>query len=212
MWYYENSTTQGDLNMYGRIASRICERLIQNHTIPERKRAVYLYGFEVILSSFVYFLIFLFTSIISKCLTASLFFWLGIFIIRKIAGGHHAKSYLSCHLLFESNHIIFILLLHFVSSALYAYIILASLTIAILSILFFAPIDHKNKPFIKTEYKRYRLFCLVYCALLATATALYWYNVIPNHLFMFSFSIGTLSATISLLCGKIINYKERRAT
>ena len=55
MWYYENSTTQGDLNMYGRIASRICERLIQNHTIPERKRAVYLYGFEVILSSFVYF-------------------------------------------------------------------------------------------------------------------------------------------------------------
>lgn len=212
MWYDGYNTTQGDSNMYGKIASRICEQLIQNHTIPEKKRAIYLYGFEVILSSLVYFVIFLSVSIFFQCLTASLFFWLGIFMIRKIAGGHHAKSYLSCHLLFEGNHILFVLLFHIVSPNLYPYIIFSSLVIAFLSILFFAPIDHKNKPFIKTEYKRFRLLCLIYCALLAITTSLYWYGVIPNHPFMFSFSIGTLSATISLLCGKIINYKERRAT
>lgn len=194
--------------MYSKLASLICEHLIQNQTIPETKRAVYLYGFEVILSSLVYLFIFLFVSIISQCLISSLFFWLGIFIIRKIAGGHHANSYLSCHLLFESNHILFIFLFQLIPYSLYTYIILPIFMITLLSLLFIAPIDHKNKPFIKNEYKRYRLLCLLYCVALAILATLYLLHIIPNHPFLFSFAIGTLSATISLLCGKTINYKK----
>ena len=206
------NTTQGGFYMYGKLALLICDRLIKNNAIPESKRAVYKYGFEVIISSFIYLLIFLFVSILFQCFVPSIFFWLGIFLIRKIAGGHHAKSYLSCHLLYESNHIIFVILFHIVSFSLYPCIILFSLGFAFLSILLLAPIDHKNKPFIKTEYRRFRLLCLLYCVVLAIIFTLYLLRIIPNHSFIFSYAIGTLSATISLLCGKIINYRERKRT
>ena len=87
-------------------------------------------------------------------------------------------------------------------------IITVSLLISSVIVLFFAPIDHPNKPFIKTEKKRFRILSCIYAfviILVAVSTIIFYSANYANYLFGYSF--GTLVATISLVAAKI-NYKK----
>ena len=195
--------------MYNKIALKMTSWFINKGVIDDSKKSIYKYGFEVLMSSLVYFFIFAITSILTKSVFPSIFFWLGLFVIRKVAGGHHAHSYTSCHILFESNHIIFIILFKIIPSFWYQSIILGILSFSLISIFLFAPVDHANKPFIKNERKQFRIWSLAYCAVLLLALIMCFAKILPSNNLLFSYSLGSLSATISLLIGKIIRIKER---
>lgn len=189
--------------MYKKLASVTTDYYIKRGVIEAEKQEVYRYGFEVLLSTFVYALIFIVTSIISKTLIPSLLFWLGFFIIRKISGGFHCKTYLSCHLLFFINHILFIVLYKYLPNTISEWCSIGFILIASLLIFLFAPIDNANKPFIKTEKKRFRTLSCIYACILIMIAALN-YLFLPFGHITFCFATGSLSAAISLLCGKII--------
>lgn len=196
--------------MYNKIASNITDCFIKRGVIDNSKKEIYKYGFEVLISSAMYFLLFALISIITNSVFPSFLFWLGLFIIRKTAGGHHAKNYTACHVHFEANHILFIILFRFFPKIWYKTSIIGIITICLISILLFAPVDHINKPFINSEYKRFRILSLVYCAVLLIVLILYVINILPSNELSFAYSIGSLSATISLLSGKITRFIERK--
>lgn len=196
--------------MYHLVAVKITDHFIKKKIVDAQKKDIYYYGFEVLISSAMYFLIFLGIALISQSLVASVFFWLGLFIVRKVAGGHHAGSYQKCHILFAANHILFVILLKLLDQSIYYVSILAILSLCILCIVCFAPVDHKNKPFIKNEYKRYKRFSIIYSIVLVAIVVAFAIKLLKVNTFAFGFSIGTLSATISLLCAKIIRAKERK--
>ena len=176
---------------------------IKRGIINESKHDVYCYGFEVFLSTLVYTIIFIVTAIISKTLVQSLLFWLGFFIIRKICGGYHAKTYWSCHLIFFTNHIIFIVLYKHLPGSLFNLLSLVCLLISSILIFLFAPIAPPNKPFIKNERGRFRKYSCVYSVLLLLLLLLKLFIPVVNNN-TFSFSIGSFSAAIALLLGKYI--------
>lgn len=196
--------------MYNRLALKITNWFIAKKIIDESKKSIYAYGFEVIISGLVYFTIFIVCSIISSSLTESIFFWLGLFALRRVAGGFHAATYKLCHIIFEANHILFILILNFIPNVYYKHITISILLFTIICVLIWAPVDHKNKPFIKTEHKRFKTYSRIYCVIILIIGVLHSVNLIPFNKLLFSFSIGTLSATISLLIAKIIRNKERK--
>lgn len=195
--------------MYKEIANKITNTLIKKSIVCNEQRDLCLYGFEILISSLFYFIIFLVCSLISKTVLPSFFFWLGLFIFRKIAGGHHSKTYTTCHILFALNHIAFIIIVKLIQTELYHPIIYTILTIAIISLVFIAPVDHKNKPFIETEYIHFRLLSIIYGVVLMMILGLLITKLIAPTPYVFSYSIGTLSASISLLIGKITRKKER---
>ena len=195
--------------MYKKLAQIISNKFIQKGLIDEAKKDIYIYGLEYIVSNIVYLAIFFALCLLTKTLLPSLCFWLGIFLLRKIAGGHHAKTYLSCHFLFAFNHILFIFIQYIFPQQYYQNFIVASLLITIVSIFTCAPVDHKNKPFIKTEYHRYKILSHIYGSILLVLWILIVFQIIPSNQYIFSFTFGTISATISLLCAKIIRTKER---
>jgi accessory gene regulator B len=196
--------------LYRYVANVLTQKFINLKIIDANKQNIYLYGFEMLISNFVYSLIFIILSLVTDTLIASFFFWIGLFLVRKTAGGHHSNSYISCHILFASNHIIFILLYKFLPYKWLYICIVAMLCFSIITILFFAPVDHKNKPFIKTEYKRYKLLSKIYCIILIATLIFIVSKVIAVNLTGLGFFFGTFSATVSLLCAKIIRLKERR--
>lgn len=202
--------------MYKKIAISLTESFIRRNILDEEKREICTYGFEMIIANLTYFLIFIATAVVTKTVLDSFFFWLGLFLIRRIAGGHHSDSYFSCHCLSTLNHILFIVLIKYIPMSLFHYCSYSISIVAILSLIFFAPVDHKNKPFIKTEFARFRKYSLIYSFILTIVTLLYYlghcFGNIPFNVdsFIFSYSFGTLSATVSLLSAKIIRYKERK--
>lgn len=198
--------------MYNKVALNITNWFIKRGIIDSTKKTIYQYGFEVLISSLMYFLFFLLISMITDSIIPSILFWLGLFFVRKIAGGHHAKSYTACHIHFEVNHILFILLFKFFPQSWYRISIIGIIMFCFISILLFAPVDHANKPFINNEYNRFRILSLIYCAVLLIVLALSIIKFLPNNNYLFAYSIGSLSATISLLSGKIIRFIERKKT
>ena len=178
--------------------------------IDKNKEDIYKYGFEMLISNLVYMVIFIIFCILTNSLWQSLCFWMGLFLVRKTAGGHHANSYLSCHFLFAANHLILIALIKLLSERLHYFIILFMLCLSATLVFLLAPVDHKNKPFIKTEYKRYKLFSRICSIVLGIIFLLFVLQIIQSNNYLLGFSFGTFSATISLLCAKITRYKERK--
>ena len=170
----------------------------------------------MIIANLTYFLIFIATAVVTKTVLDSFFFWLGLFLIRRIAGGHHSESYFSCHCLSAFCHILFIAAVKLIPTDIFHYCSYGVLIFAIIALILFAPVDHKNKPFIKTEFARFRKYSLIYSFILTIVTSAYFlghfFGNIPSSVdsFIFSYSFGTLSATVSLLSAKIIRYKERK--
>lgn len=197
--------------MYRTLAKKITNYFIRRNIISDKEKDIYSYGFEIMISSFVYLIIFLTVALISQTLLASLFFWLGLFIIRKTAGGHHANSYTSCHILFLINHIVFVIIALLLPQSIYIFFNIASLAISMALVFILAPVDHKNKPFINNEYNRFKLLSRLYCIVLSIILVFECCNVIPQNKIVLAFSFGTLSATCSLVSGKIIRKKERKS-
>lgn len=197
--------------MYKKISLLLTDKFIQKGVIEADKKAVYAYGFEILISTIFYTLIFIIAALITSSIIESVFFWIGFFVIRSISGGFHAKSYKSCHFLSLFNHLLFILMIkvipldiHFVSS-------LILNVLSILMILIFAPVDHPNKPFIKNERKRFRILSCIYAIVLILISAISL--AIPEYYdcYKFSFSIGTFSAAFALMSAKIKYIKEQKS-
>ena len=195
--------------MYRKLAICITDKFISKKLIADNKKDIYAYGFEMLISILVYFVEFLVISLLTQTLASSLCFLCGLFIVRKVAGGHHANNYISCNLLSTANHILFVILVKLVNVDTYYTFITLTLLFSAATILLIAPIDHKNKPFIKNEYKRYKLLSSLYCIVLGIVVLLVSGNMIPSSELLLGFTFGTLSATVSLLCAKIIRSYER---
>lgn len=171
--------------------------------------AVYRYGFEVLFSTIVYTLIFIIIAVISDSFLPSLFFWLGFFLVRKLCGGYHAKTYLKCHLLFALNHLAFVALLRYVSLTKNPIFMSIGLLVCSVIIFIFAPVDHPNKPFKGDEYKKFRIKSRLYCIIVVLASVITYLNQIPYNTVLFGYMFGTVSATVSLLSAKTQKYRRQ---
>jgi len=196
--------------LYKSLASRLSCKLINLEIIPEEKKNICSYGLEVFFSSITYSVIFLLIGYITSTFICSIVFFGGFYFIRHFSGGLHADTYFKCHLFFSINYLIVVMLLHIVPTDMYYAIILSVLCFCVVSIFVFAPVDHKNKRFIKTEYKRFKIRSRIYAVLLLILGVFVTFNVISCNKHILSFSFGTISATISMLGAKILNYLERR--
>lgn len=199
--------------MYKTLALCLTKKFIKLNLVPAEKEPVYSYGFEIILSMIVYALIFVITAIITSTLVTSLIFFIGFYLIRKFCGGYHASTYLKCHFMSVLVHLVAIAFLRLFPQSLFYEFTIISLLISCVFILLFAPVDHKNKPFIKNEFQRFRKKSCIYCGLISVIIllTLILKARLGDNIYLFSYSLGTLSATLSMLGAKIINYYERRS-
>ena len=196
--------------MYKKLSIKLTDSLSRKLCFLQEKKEIYYFGFEVLFSSIVYVLLFITTSIITFSFAESILFLVGFFPIRHICGGFHANTYTKCHLLFLLNHLVFIALIKFLPINNYRNISIPVLVFSVLVIFICAPVDHKNKRFIKTEKKRFRNYSLLYIIVLIALILFVLFHPIGSNRFVFSVCLGSLSASISLIVAKINNLSERR--
>lgn len=80
--------------MYKTISYKITDIFIKKKMITEDKKDIYLYGFEIVVSTIIYALIFILTAIVTSTLLYSIIFFIGFYFVRKFCGGFHASTYL----------------------------------------------------------------------------------------------------------------------
>lgn len=88
------------LHMILFLSRSVVRSLIKNDAIEMEKAEVYQYGFEILFSSIITFLIAVLSGILLHCFAASMLFFIIFATFRQICGGYHAKHYWRCNLLF----------------------------------------------------------------------------------------------------------------
>lgn len=190
--------------MYKFLARYLTNYYANRNLIDNSSIEVYKYGFEILISTITYYIIFFLVSAVTDTLCSSSFYLIGFFIIRTISGGYHAKTYLRCHIAFEITHITFLVFIKSISFNLIPVFFIVFMIIAGIILVLFSPIDHENKPFTNNEKKRFRKLSLLYSMLVIFIGLVF--VVLPTHYInvnSLSFAVGTIVAAISLVIAKI---------
>ncbi len=123
---------------------------------------VYKYGIEILLSSFLNFLMIIVSSIVYGDLTAGLVFMVIFILLRSYCGGYHAEKYWRCNLVFIFTYTV----IFFIAKVLSAvelkqtYIILIFI-LDFIPIIRYAPVKNIHKELTQSEQKKSRLLSIV---------------------------------------------------
>ena len=141
--------------MLNRCAVYLTNQLEKSIILSDDDKEIYIYGFEITLSTLISILSTIFISLLFNNIQYSAFFLLFFYSIRLFCGGYHAKSYLRCFLLTNLVFISTIVLTKPIILYDLEWIVLVLVLLSSVIIFHFSPVQNKNHPY---SYKRYCKF------------------------------------------------------
>ena len=128
-------------------------RLLEKHyDLSDEERPVYIYGFELLLSTLSSMITIISISIIIDKPSYAMFFLLFFFSLRLFTGGYHAKTYLRCFITTNTLFIITILLTEFILFFQLKWIMAILVIISTAVIWIFSPIKNIHHPCSEESY------------------------------------------------------------
>lgn len=193
--------------MLHKCALYLASILLKNQAISEEDLEIYVYGWEMILSTAGATLAILIISVLFKQFLGSLLYMLFFITLRSYAGGYHANSYLGCFLITITIYLGALAVVYFTAPGYILTGMLALLPISIFLVFWRAPQDHPNRP-LDTEAERRKFTKRSRFLVLAQATAIlliyYWQ---PQwQVYLWWATLGITAAGCSLL---VSNWREQ---
>lgn len=148
--------------------------LLKNKIIQEYQIKIYIYGFEVFISSCITFLITILSGVILNCVLASLVYFITFAVLRQICGGYHAKSYLSCNILFMISTIFVLLFFRYIPIVAFEIPHYIFITLWVMCVFAYAPIENENKPLNNHQKALFRKISRFLCIILTLISCLFY--------------------------------------
>ncbi len=125
---------------------------------------VYIYGIELMVSSFIGTVLVFGLGVISGYIAESIIFMLSLSAVRIFSGGYHANTYLKCNIIFVISAIfsflcykLYVLYLLQFNSLISGILLLLSLT----AVVFFAPVENVNKKINDSDRGKFKMLSAV---------------------------------------------------
>ena len=158
------------------LSHRIALFLRDNDIVDDETSQVCQYGFEIIISTLVGFLLVVFLGICFGELSSAILFYILFVGVRLSTGGYHATTHLRCKLLLcvccSFTILSTILFIDYYNLKVQTVIIL----LYFFTVLLFSPIEHKNAPLDSFTMKRNRIVSIIVSFILATTIMLGYYE------------------------------------
>lgn len=187
--------------MIARLSKRMASFFVCRKIIDKNDEKVYEYGLQLLLSTVLNTLIALLLAIVSGTIIPCLFYLSAFVVMRKSAGGFHAKTHLGCCCILVAVQCCFIAIIKLVASDLYIMISVLSLIISVITILLYAPLEHENKPLSDKDTVRLRKISIAYMLIIFGLVILL--GAFNLRQIMVSTALGIASSRGSLLAAKI---------
>ncbi len=188
--------------MISLISKRIALSLYKKEIIDDEKLPVCEYGFELMISILIGFLLVIISGILLDELLSSVIFYIMFVCVRTFTGGFHAKTHFYCKLTMVLCCLFVIIGSKLLNNP--PYLILFNLLFFIVSVFLYAPVEHENAPMTNELKERNRKISII----MAIALSL----LIIMVMFCFPKIAVTSSLTLFVIAVLIIipNIKERR--
>lgn len=158
------------------LSHRIALFLKDNEIVDEETSQVCQYGFEIIISTIIGFLLVVITGLCCREILSAIWFYALFVGVRLFTGGYHASTHFRCKLLLCCCCLFAIgmtkLFINFYS-IIPQYIIVF---LYMLTVLLFSPIEHKNAPLDNLTMKRNRIISIMVSLILAVVIMLGFYE------------------------------------
>lgn len=177
--------------------------LCANGIVEPEKDKIYAYGMELVLSGLVNVLSVLLISILLFHPSDGLLFLAAFIPLRTTAGGYHAKSHLSCNLVFLGTFIVLESLGYWLQKYCTVSLYLAIAVISLVTLLILSPSEAKNKPLTPERRRRNRRRSLILGGLnLVIGIILMWGLQAPVP-WCTSYYLGVIAASVSMWATQI---------
>lgn len=191
--------------MISNISEKITQRWIQKNIIPQEDYELYHYGLFVILSDALLFTFTLSLGIILKIAFPSIAFFVSFFVIRRFAGGFHAKTELHCQLISLSFLFLSIAAIKCLTVYIDSKYILLIGAISAALLFYLSPSDTPQKQLSKSERKMFRRYTgYVSVAFLAVVCALLYFNV---RVFAIAIVCALVLEAVLVAFGRALNHR-----
>ena len=190
--------------MISMLSKKMSSFFVKTNVIAEADREVYNYSLELLIATVLNIVILSILAIVTKTVWQTVLFVVGFVPFRFIAGGYHAKTHFRCLLVLLINYAAFLSIIYFLPPTANIYISIACLLFSVITILIFAPVEHKNKPLSKMEKTKLRKKVIVLLAIYLTALVIcicLWSKRIE----FVCVGIGMTSVALSMIAAKVRN-------
>lgn len=193
--------------MTKRLAEMCTDYLIGRNAAAESKRAVLVYGLEVLIATVIGVAMIAVLSLAFGQPLAWLFFLLAFVPLRRTAGGYHADTHFSCYLVFASAFAVCLVAEKFANGA--SVLLVMFVAISFVVILLLSPCVPDNKPL--STQKRYRNRQIsVFLGATDLFLAILFLLLNIDSSFLHYCYYGVLTAAVSLVAAKIKIYKKEK--
>lgn len=186
------------------LSRSVVRSLIKNDMIEMEKAEVYQYGFEILFSSITTFLIAVLSGVLLHCFTAAMLFFIIFATFRQICGGYHANHYWSCNLLFLLVINAVLVVYRFFPTDSFTTMHYIFLTVSLLIICAYAPVENENKPLSAEQVLLFRKISRIIAILLTIISCLI--DIFHNP-YVKLIDSTLLAISVSIL---VVGLKERR--
>ena len=187
--------------MIARLSKRMASFFVRNEVIKSEDEEVYEYGLQLLLSTLFNGIIALVLAIISGTLWQCICYLAVFILIRKSAGGFHAKTHLRCCCILAVVLSLFIVFIKFVLTNIYTAITALAVVFSVAVILLFAPLEHENKPISDKDKKRLRKISVIYAILISFVISLLFITNMKE--IMVCLALGMFTASGSIMVAVI---------
>lgn len=142
--------------MISYMSEKLTNYLCGKDIISQEDKPVYKYGYEILMSTILGFIIVVAIGIVFNEILSAAIFYLTFVLTRQYCGGWHANSYLKCNIAFAGICTIVIILSKLLASRMEIAYILLVVALYIFTIWELSPMENPNRKFGSGEKKKFR--------------------------------------------------------
>lgn len=187
--------------MISNLSARIAAGLGRASIIPQDECDLYAYGFYIMLSKVMFFLITTLFGLIFGVCVESIVFYVLFSVLRAYAGGIHASTETKCFLFTSAAMFLCVFGIFCIKKFEIEMPNIVLFAASLVPTVVFSPLDTEEKPLSKSEKKKYKKITVAVSVVYASAAIVCILLKKPN--FFYSIEFAVVLETVLLLSGKI---------
>lgn len=181
--------------MISKLSKKIVKCFVKQSNISDDEQELYQYGFFILFSQILYFIIALIIGILCEVILESIIFYIAFQFIRRYAGGYHASTETRCEIFSTLSILACIVVIKLSKIYDFQTVLLLITILSAVCIFVFCPLDTPEKPLSDNEFKYFRkVSWLILFVIIAAIIVSY----------VFKFQIVTVPCCLSLILESIL--------
>lgn len=190
--------------MIGKLALKTAKCFITRPNTCYNKIEIYQYGFFVLYSNIIFFLITMFLGTTFGVFLQSIIFFIAFFSIRQYAGGYHASTETRCEIFSTLSILACIVVIRLSKTYDFRFALLIMSAVSAVCIALLCPLDTPEKPLSEKEFKYFRKISWLILSMISIVVIIsYFVQLKWLQIFFAPCCLGLIFESLLLVLGKL---------